>query len=207
MPTAKLETGKFFHWFRRHRTPRQSCWRTEVETRNSECSTYLIVNLRKITTVSSSGWPTSGERPCLGPWALQDLLAAISEPWPFRFRHGDRNARDPAVHPGPSHGDIVTGGPARTQVGLDRAWCPTVVRAGTRWLWTRLAPDPLARPMGQLAVGRLHSETGVPTTPGARAGTIATQIGRERRLGGVGGTNRSERRVFSRSPTILSGAP
>ena len=46
--------------------------------------------------------------------------------------------------------------------GIDREWRCTAHSAGARWLWTRLAPDPLARPMGQLAVGPLYSERASP---------------------------------------------
>jgi hypothetical protein len=44
----------------------------------------------------------------------------------------------------------------------------------------------------------------VPATPGPKVGAIPTQIGTRNRLGDVGVTNRSERRVLFRSPTILS---
>jgi hypothetical protein len=119
---------------------------TEVEARRPKYTIHLIVNLSKVTTISSPDWsPYLRKRPWLDPWALQDFLAVIPDHCAFRFSHGDRNAhRDPGVCPRPSLGSIGTGDPARTQVGLDRAWCGTAVRAGARWLWTRLAPDPLA---------------------------------------------------------------
>jgi hypothetical protein len=57
-----------------------------------------------------------------------------------------------------------------------------------------------------IGIGATVYRTGVPTTPGAPAGAIPTQVGGRNRLDEVGVTNRSERRVFSCSPTNLSGA-
>jgi hypothetical protein len=79
------------------------------------------------------------------PQTLQNFLAAMPDHCAFRFCHGERNAhRDPGVCPRPSLGGIGTGDPAPTHARRDRAWCGTADRAGARWLWTRLAPDPLA---------------------------------------------------------------
>jgi len=58
-----------------------------------------------------------------------------------------------------------------------------------------------------IGTGATVFQTEVPTTLGLQVGAIPTQIGARNRLGGVGVTNRSERRVLSRSPTIVSGAP
>ena len=57
-----------------------------------------------------------------------------------------------------------------------------------------------------IGTGATVFRTGVLTTPGPQVGAIPTQIGERNRLGEVGVTNRSERRVLSYSPTILSGA-
>jgi hypothetical protein len=59
---------------------------------------------------------------------------------------------------------------------------------------------------GAIGTGATVSQTGVPTTLGLQVGAIPTLIGPRNRLGEVGGTNESERRVLSRWPTILSGA-
>jgi len=66
-------------------------------------------------------------------------------------------------------------------------------------VWTGLAPGPLARPMGLLALGPLYSERGVPTTPGVQVGTIPIQSGAWHRLNRVGVINRSARRALSSS--------
>jgi len=57
-----------------------------------------------------------------------------------------------------------------------------------------------------IGTGATVFRTGVPTTLGLKVGAIPTQIGALNRLGEVGVTNRIERRVFSRWPTMLNGA-
>src|SRR5215472_17261905 len=49
-----------------------------------------------------------------------------------------------------------------------------------------------------IGIGATVFRTGVPTTPGAQAGAIPSKIGARNRLGEVGVSNRSERRVLSR---------
>src|SRR6516165_7446737 len=86
--------------------------------------------------------------------ALQDLLAAFS----LQCRAGslwrDKDARvDPCVRCRSSLLGLGTGGPGLAQHGGDRPWRGAIRRAGALRLRTRVASDPLARPMGQLAVG------------------------------------------------------
>jgi hypothetical protein len=57
-----------------------------------------------------------------------------------------------------------------------------------------------------IGTGATVFRTGVRTTLGLQAGAIPTKMGARNRLGEVGVNNRSERRVLSCSPTILSGA-
>jgi len=57
-----------------------------------------------------------------------------------------------------------------------------------------------------IGIGATVFRMGVLTMPGPPAGAIPIKIGARNRLGEVGVTNRSERRVLSCSPTILSGA-
>ena len=57
-----------------------------------------------------------------------------------------------------------------------------------------------------IGIGATVFRMGVLTMAGPQVGAIPTQIGERNRLGEVGVTNRSERRVPSCSPTIPSGA-
>src|SRR5262249_29886993 len=126
--------------------------------------------------------------------------------WPFRFLSETECARRslhlPSVWPLPHWRRRPSSLPILPQLSLARhrhsSWCATAVDAvGIRTVGAT------NRAIG---TGATVSRTGVPTTFGLQVGAIPTQIGARNRLGEVGVTNRIERRVLSRWPTILSGA-
>ena len=57
-----------------------------------------------------------------------------------------------------------------------------------------------------IGTGATVFRTEAPTKLGLQVGATPTKMGARNRLGEVGVNNRSERRVLSCSPTILSGA-
>ena len=57
MPTAKFGTRKFFRWFTDTESLNEFAGPNRVEAKRSKYTIHLIVKLRKVTTISLSGWP------------------------------------------------------------------------------------------------------------------------------------------------------